>query len=1076
MTPIPDGGTSPRVEPTEQGYSIRASDGAAAGPVDAYLTQLEEEGLAQRQGASWMLPWERVFPLIEAEEHRSSLGLLQLPQQAAWSARLESRGAPSDSNFQIVIAGWRDERGSPVTGVQRTGAVLTRGQDRFLMPAATWSLFKAVRELAVSGSGLSGEERLRSAGVIRRLAVASGAQLDRYLEQTRISVPETLELRFTKQEALGTSVVEVIPDPAGAPPEFVAQFDRYETVRKRYDVPTADGGTTHVVPGKAAFAALQAVKAMPGGRVASGDAAAFLRNPKAVLGEEAAEAIDDAAFTEARIEAGILFKRAFPESSDDAGTFAIRMVDSDGTVPDEIRRVSDVAALEALRTSAERSRERGLPLYAWDGEDIECGAETESLLIAIEEWLRRSATADLAIRYAEVFDLTAYSDRVVGFDGKPVAVPYIARKDADKGWVPENIEYGLAPVPGADGASGTPVSLPPERLVALAGAVAEARKRGETTVVVEGLPKPVPIEQAEAWVKAFEEDGGRRREKRDPKTEKDPDGSLGRPILRILHNIEQHDYGSGSIPGAPGGSTLSDPTLPASFAATTQLLPHQSHGLAWLQARLEQRRRGISGCLLADDMGLGKTLQALSLIARYRESDPQARPCLVVAPVSLLVNWRSEVGRFFDEFPGRVTTAYGDALKELRAPTSAIDPELREAGLKKFLRPGFEQGSGLILTTYETLRDYEFSFGRVHWGIVVCDEAQKIKTPKALVTRAAKALRADFKIACTGTPVENTLADLWCLFDFFQPGLLGSLNEFTKDFRRSIEMRTDGHEAQIETLRTAIEPWVLRRMKDEVADLPPKHQGLDPLADPACAALPMSDLQQRLYAVSVQEFRTAMKTRDEKSGTRILGLLHRLRTICSNPVGAAFDDPERLDVEEHLRHSPKLRWMVDRLADIRSKGEKAIVFTEFRDIQRVIQRVVAQRFDVVPDIINGSTSVDPEQEVSRQRLIDRFQARPGFGVIVLSTTAVGFGVNVQAANHVIHFTRPWNPAKEDQATDRAYRIGQTKPVHVYCPTVCGAGFESFDQRIDQLLGDKRALSRDMLAGAQDLKIDEFGSL
>jgi hypothetical protein len=1044
--------------------------------VDYYLAQLEEEGLAQRQGAGWMLPWGRIFQLTEADEHRSSIGLLQLPPQVAWTARLESRGTPSDSNFRVVIAGWRDERGSPVPGVQRMGAVLSRGLDRFLMSAGVWALVGGVRALAVNGAGLSGEERLRAAGVIRRLAVASGAQLDRYLEQTRISVPETIELRFTKQEALGTSVVEVIPEPAGAPSEFVAQFDRYETVRKRYDVPTADGGTTHVVPGKAALAALQSVKAMPGRRVASGDAAAFLRNPKAVLGEEAAEAIDDAAFTEARLAAGILFKRAFPESHSGADAFAIRLVDVDGTVADEIRHVADRTAIEALRDSAQRSLERGLQLYAWDGEDIECGSETEALLIAIQEWLGRGATAALAIRFAEVFDLTAYSDRVVGFDGKPVAVPYIARKDADKGWVPDNIEYGLAPLPGADGEAMAPVSLPPERLVELACAVAEARARGDTSVVVEGLPESVPIEQAEAWVKAFEEDGGRHRETRDPKIEKEPDGSLGRPILRILHNIERHDYGLGSVPGAPGASMLCDPALPASLAATTRLLPHQSHGLAWLQARLAQRRRGISGCLLADDMGLGKTLQALSLIARYRESDPQARPCLVVAPVSLLVNWRSEVDRFFDRFPGRVTTAYGDALRELRSPTSAIDPELREAGLKRFLRPDFEQGSGLILTTYETLRDYEFSFGRVHWGIVVCDEAQKIKTPKALVTRAAKALRADFKIACTGTPVENTLADLWCLFDFFQPGLLGSLNEFTNDFRRSIEMRMEGHERKVDTLRTAIEPWVLRRMKDEVADLPPKHQGLDPLADPACAALPMSELQQRLYAVSVQEFRSAMKTRDEKSGMRILGLLHRLRTICSNPAAAAYDHPEGLGVDEHLRHSPKLRWMVGRLGEIRRKGEKVIVFTEFRDIQRIVQRVIAQRFDVVPDIVNGSTSVDPEQEVSRQRLIDRFQAKPGFGVIILSTTAVGFGVNVQAANHVIHFTRPWNPAKEDQATDRAYRIGQTKPVHVYCPTVCGNGFESFDQRIDQLLGNKRALSRDMLAGAQELKIDEFGSL
>jgi SNF2 family DNA or RNA helicase len=164
------------------------------------------------------------------------------------------------------------------------------------------------------------------------------------------------------------------------------------------------------------------------------------------------------------------------------------------------------------------------------------------------------------------------------------------------------------------------------------------------------------------------------------------------------------------------------------------------------------------------------------------------------------------------------------------------------------------------------------------------------------------------------------------------------------------------------------------------------------------------------------------------------------------------------------------------LENIRARQEKVIVFSEFRDIQRLLQRAIASRFDLHAPIINGDTTVDPEKEASRQRIIDRYQAQPGFNVIILSTTAVGFGVNVQAANHVIHFTRPWNPAKEDQATDRAYRIGQTKPVYVYCPTVVGAGFESFDQRVDKLLAEKRALSRDMLAGVQAVTEDDFKDL
>jgi SNF2 family DNA or RNA helicase len=169
-------------------------------------------------------------------------------------------------------------------------------------------------------------------------------------------------------------------------------------------------------------------------------------------------------------------------------------------------------------------------------------------------------------------------------------------------------------------------------------------------------------------------------------------------------------------------------------------------------------------------------------------------------------------------------------------------------------------------------------------------------------------------------------------------------------------------------------------------------------------------------------------------------------------------------------------WLADRLRRIQPTGDKVIVFTEFRDIQRLLQRVAQEVLGVDAQIINGSTSVDAEYDHSRQRIIDRFQAQVGFGVLILSTTAVGFGVNIQAANHVIHFTRPWNPAKEDQATDRAYRIGQKKDVYVYCPTVVGTGFESFEERLDALLRSKRALSRDMLAGAQELSVEDFDGL
>lgn len=390
-----------------------------------------------------------------------------------------------------------------------------------------------------------------------------------------------------------------------------------------------------------------------------------------------------------------------------------------------------------------------------------------------------------------------------------------------------------------------------------------------------------------------------------------------------------------------------------------------------------------------------------------------------------------------------------------------------QQGGKKHLRGD----AAFVLTTYETLRDFQLSLARERWGIVVCDEAQKIKTPGAMVTRAAKALQAEFRIACTGTPVENSLADLWCLFDFFQPGLLGSLREFSATFRNQIELKGDGHEELVEVLRSQIEPWVLRRMKQDVAELPPKNE------EPCL--LPMSARQRALYSAAINEFRDAMKVEGKDRANAVLGLLHRLRMICANPLAVGRDDADFLSVDEHVAHSPKLAWLMEQLDRIRHRGEdgeKVIVFSEYREIQRLIQQAVASRFGFRPAVVNGSTSVDVEADENRQAIIDAFQAKPGFGVIVLSTTAVGFGVNIQAANHVIHFTRPWNPAREDQATDRAYRIGQEREVFVYCPTVAGDGFESFEQRVAERLAVKRGLSTDMLAPEQSIGIEEFADL
>nr|WP_262924500.1 MULTISPECIES: DEAD/DEAH box helicase [Pseudomonas] len=374
----------------------------------------------------------------------------------------------------------------------------------------------------------------------------------------------------------------------------------------------------------------------------------------------------------------------------------------------------------------------------------------------------------------------------------------------------------------------------------------------------------------------------------------------------------------------------------------------------------------------------------------------------------------------------------------------------------------------IVLTTYETLRDQELSLARQQWAIVICDEAQKIKNPAALITQAAKAIPSRFRIACTGTPVENTLIDLWCLFDFIQPGFLGGLNQFGREYQRPIEAGMERDTAALERLRGLIEPQTLRRTKQDVAkDLPAK------IEDQGCRKLLMHTLQRNLYLSEVAQYtqKQQMQEQLEQRESGMLGLLHRLKLVCAHPFSVQPDPRLR-------EHSPKLQWLLSTLDNIArsGSGDKVILFTELRDIQRELQHAIQERFGFKPTVINGDTSTSSQSAQSRQRLIDRFQEQPGFSVIILSTVAVGFGVNVQAANHVIHFTRCWNPAKEDQATDRAYRIGQEKDVYVYYPTVRDAGMPTFEATLDELLQKRRALARDMLHGASELQVSEFGEL
>jgi SNF2 family DNA or RNA helicase len=606
--------------------------------------------------------------------------------------------------------------------------------------------------------------------------------------------------------------------------------------------------------------------------------------------------------------------------------------------------------------------------------------------------------------------------------------------------------------------------------------VKDAEAAGVSTIAWTAVSaEPVPLADAKSVLDTLEaaladvaagtfdpEGGGKGKAERDETGEQQP--SRGESLI-IKANIQSVDYEEARRVALEVPEDL-QPDLPSTLRHGIDLKEHQLKGVTWLQHLRKQCPRHCRGALLADDMGLGKTLQVLVTLAAAFERDPALPPALIVAPVSLLDNWKEEVHKFFQDEALPVLTAYGGHLASLRAARSEIDAQLQGRGLVRFLRPRWRDNARIVLTTYETLRDLEFSFASEKWSVMVCDEAQKVKNPNALVTRAVKKQNAQFKIACTGTPVENTLADLWCLFDFVQPGFLGALNDFAHRYRRPIEARTEEEKARVDELREKIRLQVLRRLKKDVAkDLPQK------VVVDHCGKLPLSAYQRALYGRAVDLFKQA-----GQPGTpfkNVLGLLHHLRLLCTDPKPLGLTAFLAEPLEAYQAKSPKLQWLLDTLKVIETRGEKVLVFCEFRDVQRMLRHYINEVFGVAPDIINGDTPASASHNASRHKRIKAFQGRPGFAVIILSPLAVGFGVNIQAANHVVHYTRTWNPAKEDQATDRAYRIGQDRDVYVYCPVVAAEDFKTFDVRLHELLDHKRRLADDMLNGSGDLTPQDF---
>jgi superfamily II DNA or RNA helicase len=461
------------------------------------------------------------------------------------------------------------------------------------------------------------------------------------------------------------------------------------------------------------------------------------------------------------------------------------------------------------------------------------------------------------------------------------------------------------------------------------------------------------------------------------------------------------------------------------------LRPYQQTGAQWLYLLA---RLGLGACL-ADDMGLGKTIQVLSLLLLQKErAVGERKPSLLVAPASLLANWAAEIARFAPSLNALVVHPSAMPAEKLKGDEAAT-----ELG-----------GIDLVITSYGFLSRVSW-LPATPWQLVILDEAQAIKNPSSKQTRMIKQLRADARIALTGTPIENRLGDLWSIFDFLNPGLLGSAKQFSSYVK---QLGESGPSNSYGPLRELVRPYVLRRMKTDrsiIADLPDKTE--------VKAFCSLSRRQAALYQQAVSDFANQLHDADgiERKGV-VLALLMRLKQICNHPSQWLGDDGWG---EEDSGKFARLRDIAEEIA---SRQEKALIFTQFRETTAPLAAFLGSVFGREGLVLHGETAVG-----KRKDLVRRFQEDEEVPFFVLSVKAGGAGLNLTAASHVIHFDRWWNPAVENQATDRAFRIGQTKNVLVH-KFVCRGTVED---KIDGMIEAKRQLAGDFLGGGAEAALTEM---
>jgi SNF2 family DNA or RNA helicase len=509
-------------------------------------------------------------------------------------------------------------------------------------------------------------------------------------------------------------------------------------------------------------------------------------------------------------------------------------------------------------------------------------------------------------------------------------------------------------------------------------------------------------------------------------------GAEGADTALPVEEVEAEGW-LGELLAAAADARVQPVAVPESFEGT--LRPYQARGLSWLAF---MDGLGLGACL-ADDMGLGKTVQLLALLLARPLRPAKGKktlPTLLVCPMSLVGNWQREAARFA---PGlRVHVHHGGERLS--------GPALRRA----------VRGSDLVITTYAlAARDRE-ELGAVEWGRVVLDEAQNVKNAAARQAQAVRSFRAPRRIALTGTPVENRLSEMWSILDFLNPGLLGSARDFRARFALPIERYRDADAAT--QLKRLAGPFILRRLKTDrgiIQDLPEKQE--------MKVFCNLTREQASLYQATVDDMLRRIAESDgiQQRGL-VLSMLLRLKQACNHPAQLLGDGSALAG------RSGKLERLEEVLDEVMQVGDRALVFTQFAEMGGLLQARLQERFAREIPFLHGGT-----RKADRDALVARFQGADGPPVLLLSLKAGGTGLNLTAANHVIHFDRWWNPAVEDQATDRAFRIGQRRDVQVR-KLICAGTLE---ERIDQVIEEKKALAGSVLGTGEawltELSTDEL---